>query len=77
MSKPAVTFEIDHDGSVVRIVGNQAGLNLLINEMATLLIGYRHGATLPLGNPGLCIARGGTDIIELVCDDKIQSEGCS
>jgi len=77
MSSGVVTFEVDHDGSVIRIIGNRAGLRALAEEISALVEQYQDGQTLPLANDCLAIARGGTDIAELVCDDSIRSEGKS
>lgn len=77
MSTGVVTFEVDHGGSVIRIVGNRKGLRALAEEISALVDQYQDGQTLPLLNDSLAIARGGTDIAELVCDDSILSEGRS
>ena len=77
MKPGVVTFEVDHGWSVIRIVGNEQGLRALADEIASLVGQYQDGVTLPLMNEALSLARGGTDIAELVCDDSITSEGKS
>ena len=74
MEIPACTFQIDHNGSVVRIVGNKSGLQALAQELTSFSARYESGQTIPLMNSALCIHQGGTDIVEYVCDDSIKSE---
>ena len=77
MKDPACTLKIDHDGAVIRIIGNKSGIQSLIQGLASILDRYKDGESIPLLNSALCIYQGGTDTVEYICDDSIRSEGRS
>jgi len=77
MEVPACTFQLDHGGSVIRIIGNRSGLQKLVEELTACVNRYADGEAIPLVNDALCIYQGGTDVVEYVCDDAIKSESKS